>query len=905
MADLSSLFVQKLILLCDRVCIIGTTLPVGVVAVNSYYSVGKKIPGILSGKVGILVCLILFLSIYPVTAQELGRETLITVQSSSVPSSPAIYGDTIVWTDALACFPDGYAGCVDIYRYNVQSGEEIPLAVEGDTTDHEAPSISGEYVAYQAFDAVDFYTYDIHLYHAGEVTDLTEGTPDTNQMFPTVGGHWAAWKDDTDGCAVILYDIDQAANTSYQPLVIDSNTESCYLEANSPPSLSNDRVVWEAMKDSSYDIYLYDIGEETIYNITNNTPDSNQMYPEISGNYVIWQDDRNGNWDIAIADISNLSDIQVTLISRDSDQVNPSIDAGMVVWEGKEDTGSQLYLLNLADSPGEAQMISDGINNHYNPKISGNRVVYEKSIDGDTEIYLFTYGETAACPVASFSTSTPHSSSTAPFTVDFIDASEPAPEVWIWDFGDGITSTEANPNHTYATIGVYNVTLTVSTPACRNATTAQNYVSIGRIPVVNFIGAPLCGRMPLTVSFTDRSSGNPTDWAWDFEDDSIVDSTEQHPSFEYTEGGSFSVNLTAVNSVGSDSLLREGYISVMSQGDTTVDTAIDGLVFENNGDIQRVSINLTMIEVTSDENSVTFSPTDESGISEITLFSDASGFTVNGDLMGGNVTGVLLTSENILLDEFSEYPCSNCYFNFTLEAPEYPVEATISSYSWEGAVPCDRGDIRRTVSETQFDHVESSAYEVQLVTSNLGTISNLTLFFAVNSSWVTDRNKVWVVRLGDDDVGQVLPTTYVYTDPESNFDVFTTFSPRGPSKFTLSTLSRTGNPLQIVILTAQQWFDGGDGGDSYGGGTIATTTITRAPTPAASVPATLPEPVTSPAPETPEQATIEAPIPTPTLPVIESPPIPVSTTTTPLPPFITTIALVAAAGVLWLVKRRK
>jgi PKD repeat protein len=46
-------------------------------------------------------------------------------------------------------------------------------------------------------------------------------------------------------------------------------------------------------------------------------------------------------------------------------------------------------------------------------------------------------------------------------TVSFVDTSEAHPTKWLWDFGDGTTSTEQNPTHTYKSAGTYNVTLTV------------------------------------------------------------------------------------------------------------------------------------------------------------------------------------------------------------------------------------------------------------------------------------------------------------------------------------------------------------------------------------------------------------------------------------------------------------
>lgn len=64
---------------------------------------------------------------------------------------------------------------------------------------------------------------------------------------------------------------------------------------------------------------------------------------------------------------------------------------------------------------------------------------------------------------ADFATS--NSTGSPPLRVSFTDTSTiPQPSGWLWDFGDGATSTERNPTHTYATAGNFTVRLTVTGP---------------------------------------------------------------------------------------------------------------------------------------------------------------------------------------------------------------------------------------------------------------------------------------------------------------------------------------------------------------------------------------------------------------------------------------------------------
>ena len=82
------------------------------------------------------------------------------------------------------------------------------------------------------------------------------------------------------------------------------------------------------------------------------------------------------------------------------------------------------------------------------------------------------------------------------------------------------------------------------------------------LPVADFSAFPTTGPGPLAVQFTDLSTNEPASWAWDFQDDGIIDSSEQNPVYTYQQPGTYSVRLTVTNTAGSDSLAKSGYISV-------------------------------------------------------------------------------------------------------------------------------------------------------------------------------------------------------------------------------------------------------------------------------------------------------------------------------------------------------
>jgi len=133
----------------------------------------------------------------------------------------------------------------------------------------------------------------------------------------------------------------------------------------------------------------------------------------------------------------------------------------------------------------------------------------------------------APVPTATF-TLAPNSG-IVPLTVTFTDTSTSLVEAWLWGFGDGLTSTHQHPTHVYTGTGVYTVSLAVSGPAGSDSVTHTAAITVTPPPLVaDFSAQPILGTSPLTVTFTDGSSGPPADrWFWAFGDG--LTATLQHP----------------------------------------------------------------------------------------------------------------------------------------------------------------------------------------------------------------------------------------------------------------------------------------------------------------------------------------------------------------------------------------
>jgi len=83
-------------------------------------------------------------------------------------------------------------------------------------------------------------------------------------------------------------------------------------------------------------------------------------------------------------------------------------------------------------------------------------------------------------------------------------------------------------------------------------------------PVANFAGSPTSGMAPLTVNFTDQSTGDITEWLWNFGDTSPTNN-EQNPTHNYDDPGIYTVSLTVTGPGGTDTETKTNYITVTEE----------------------------------------------------------------------------------------------------------------------------------------------------------------------------------------------------------------------------------------------------------------------------------------------------------------------------------------------------
>ena len=135
----------------------------------------------------------------------------------------------------------------------------------------------------------------------------------------------------------------------------------------------------------------------------------------------------------------------------------------------------------------------------------------------------------------------------------------------VWRFVPPGSSAQ-NPSHTYTAGGVFQVALQAFNTGGYNSTRKTGYITVTAPPVASFTSNATTGNLPLTVQFNDTSTNTPTTWNWSFGDNTWFNTTSSalaNTTHTFSSAaGTYTVNLTAGNSAGSNISSRTNYIVV-------------------------------------------------------------------------------------------------------------------------------------------------------------------------------------------------------------------------------------------------------------------------------------------------------------------------------------------------------
>jgi PKD repeat protein len=131
---------------------------------------------------------------------------------------------------------------------------------------------------------------------------------------------------------------------------------------------------------------------------------------------------------------------------------------------------------------------------------------------------------------------------------------------YLWDFGNGQTSTETNPTYTYPVQGNYTVSLKATNSCDTNS--YKLLLKVNALPKANFTANTNDYCSPANVRFTNASSNNVVGFQWLFPGGTPATSTDLNPSVIYQTSGVYDVYLIASNGNGKDTFKRTSFIRV-------------------------------------------------------------------------------------------------------------------------------------------------------------------------------------------------------------------------------------------------------------------------------------------------------------------------------------------------------
>jgi gliding motility-associated-like protein len=213
--------------------------------------------------------------------------------------------------------------------------------------------------------------------------------------------------------------------------------------------------------------------------------------------------------------------------------------------------GGSTYFWNFKDGNAE---YGGAAATHQFINTTGNPVTYTVELT-TTSFYGCTDKKTAditvyPLPIVNFSAD-PVMQQYPSATVTFTNLTPSGSWTYLWQYGDGSTSTDVSPAYTYAVPGEYEVTLTALTAECIDSI-SHKITIIPAAPIADF-SPPQTGCAPLEITF-DNQSEFATGYLWDFGNGS--QSTKESPTFTYYESGIYAVKLIVYGPGGTDNITR-------------------------------------------------------------------------------------------------------------------------------------------------------------------------------------------------------------------------------------------------------------------------------------------------------------------------------------------------------------
>lgn len=293
---------------------------------------------------------------------------------------------------------------------------------------------------------------------------------------------------------------------------------------------------------------------------------------------------------------------------------------------------------------------------------------------------------------------------------------------YLWNFGDGNSSTVTNPTHTYTLLGTYNVTLySINNTVCgMMIDSSKTQVIIYPNAIAAFDSPDTGGCPPYTVTFTNGST-LATSFSWNFGDGNT--STTLNPTHTYTTSGFYSVTLIAFGQNGcNDTLTLTNYIDVHNPAAITAQFHADTLTGCNpfTVDFFNTSINGSTYYWNFGDN------TNDTSMNPIHTYTDSGSYTIT--LIVNNTSNGCVSAPDTLKiidyikvidtpsvkSNFSGEPLIGC-LPLTVNFNNTSTNATYYYWSFgDGALD--------TAKNPKHTYLDSGTYTVFLIVGDTGSV---------------------------------------------------------------------------------------------------------------------------------------------------------------------------------------
>ena len=303
--------------------------------------------------------------------------------------------------------------------------------------------------------------------------------------------------------------------------------------------------------------------------------------------------------------------------------------------------------------------------------------------------------------------------------VQFTDSSSSKPTTSNWNFGDGTTSKETSPKHTYTVPGTYTVTLQADFGTCTGTVTKK--ITITNKPATSFTVSPsgTC-QLPFPVTFTNLTTGADA-YQWLFGDAKTA--VTKDAVHTYTNGGFYDVSLIAstLSGCSDTSIIKNAVKLGPPKIDSIQNLRISGCVPQVINPVASIRTAEPVVKYFWNFGDSTFS-TDEKPQH---IYTKAGSYTVSLIAMtAGGCSDTFAISKPVLVGtvpvaKFGATPldvCARINVNFTDSS-----KGTVTSWLWKFG---DGG--QSTQSNPSHHYMDTGYFDVQLIVSNNNCKDTLT-----------------------------------------------------------------------------------------------------------------------------------------------------------------------------------